>query len=144
MRRTLLRHAFVFLTLAFALGLVAGLTGANKAPQARLWLSSHMTALLVGFMVGLVGLTWPELELGRKATQVLYFTTVPVNYFALFCLGVFAPSMGVGPPIIAPNAAPAPAWAQGVVNVTLVIVTLSSFLMAGLAIHGLRGVRPRS
>ena len=140
MRRVILRHAFVFLTIAFALGLVAGVTGGNNDPSARLWLASHTTGLLVCFLVGLVALTWPELRLGPRAEKVLYAVTVPINYLAMVNLGVLAPLARVAPPIVAPKGlAPAPAWAQGVVNVTLVIVTLSSFLMTGLILYGLRG-----
>lgn len=140
MRRVILRHAFVFLAIAFALGLVAGVTGGNKDPGARLWLASHTTGLLVCFMVGLVGLTWPELRLGRRGEKTLYVTAVPINYLAMVNLGVLAPLAGVAPPIIAPRGIPAPpAWAQGVVNATLVIVTISSFVMTGLILYGLRG-----
>jgi hypothetical protein len=139
MRRTILKHAFVILTVAFLLGLVTGITSGAHHPRARLWLASHLTGILVALMVGVVGLLWRELRLGRRAQQALFFVTVPMNYYALVVLGILAPAVGVGPPLGGAGLPPAPAWAQGLVNVSLVLVTVSSLLMSILVVVGLRG-----
>jgi hypothetical protein len=144
MRRTLLKHAFVILIVAFALGLAAGVTSSNHDPHARLWLSSHVTGLLVSLMIGLVAVAWPELDLGRRAASVLAFVTIWPNYLALAALGIMAPAVGVSPAISGPKLPPPPAWASGVVNATLVIVTVSSFVMGGLVLYGLRGAGRRT
>jgi hypothetical protein len=135
----ILKHAFVILTVAFLLGLAAGVTGGNRHPHARLWLASHITGLLVAVMMGVVGLTWGELELGERARKVLFFVTVPMNYYAMIVLGVLAPAVGVPQPIAAPGLPPAPAWMQPVMGFSLTVVTISSLLMSVLVVFGLRG-----
>jgi hypothetical protein len=139
MRRTILRHAFVILTVAFLLGLAAGVAGGSRHPHARLWLASHVTALLVAVMIAVIGLAWSELELGERARKVLYFVTVPMNYYALVVLGVLAPALGVPQAIAAPGLPPAPSWMQGLMGFSLIVVTASSLLMSSLLVFGLRG-----
>jgi hypothetical protein len=137
MRRTILRHAFVMLTIAFLLGLVAGVNG--EQPQGRLWMASHLTGILVALMVAAVGLVWADLRLGRRASRVLFFVTVPVNYFLLATLGVAAPLLRVRQPIATPHLpAPTPAMTAALTT-CLIIATLSSLTMSGLIVRGLRG-----
>jgi hypothetical protein len=139
MRRTVLRHAFVFLTVAFLLGLAAGVTSGNNHPHARLWLGSHITGLLVAVMVGVVGLVWNELNLGGRAKKVLFFMTIPMNYYAVVVLGILAPAVGVRQPIATPALPPGPAWMGPIMGVSLTLVTISSLVMAIMVVVGLRG-----
>jgi hypothetical protein len=139
MRRTVLQHAFVILTVAFLLGLVAGVTSGNNHPHARLWLGSHITAILVSVMIGVVELLWDELRLGARAKKVLFFVTVPMNYYAVVVLGVLAPALGVRQPITTPSLPPGPAWMGPVMGVSLTLVTISSLLMSILVVIGMRG-----
>jgi len=138
MRRSIVRHAFVILTVAFLLGLAAGVTGGNHHPNARLWLASHLTGILVAVMIAVVGLAWNELALGERARKVLFFVTVPMNYYALVVLGIFAPAMGVPQPIAAPGLPPVASWVQGIMVFSLIVVTISSLLMSILVVLGLR------
>ena len=138
MRRSVVRHAFVILTLSFMLGLVAGATGGNHHPYARLWLASHLTGILVSVMIAVVGLSWHELALGERARKVLFFVTVPMNYYALVVLGIFAPIMGVPQPIAAPGLPPVASWVQGLMTFSLIVVTISSLTMSILVVVGLR------
>jgi hypothetical protein len=138
MRRIIVRHAFIFLTVAFLLGLVAGVTGGNHHPHARLWMGAHITGILVALMVAIVGLMWPELELGRRAARILYAVTIPANYFIMAVLGVLAPAMGFPQAIATPDLPSTAAWVHALVAATLVIATVSNLSMSGLMIYGLR------
>jgi hypothetical protein len=138
MRRTILKHAFIILTVAFLLGLVTGFSSGNHDPRAPLWRGSHLTGILVALMIGVVGLVWPDLRLGRRAERVLFFVTVPMNYYALVVLGIMAPIAGVAPPLSGITLHP-PAAAQMLVNVSLFLISASSLLLSGLIVYGLRG-----
>jgi hypothetical protein len=139
MRRNVVRHAFVILTVAFLLGLTAGVTGGSHHPHARLWLASHLTGILVAVMIAVIGLAWNELELGARARKVLFFVTVPMNYYALGVLGIFAPAMGVPQAIAAPHLPAVAPWVQGIMVFSLIAVTISSLTMSILVVVGLRG-----
>jgi hypothetical protein len=137
MRRTILKHAFVFLTIAFLIGLVAGASAHH--PHARLWMGSHVTGILVGLLAAVVGLLWPELHLGPRALRLLFFVTVPVNYYLLAVLGVVGPAFGFPQPITTPQLPAAASWLGGLVAATLVIATLSALTMSVLVVVGMRG-----
>jgi hypothetical protein len=136
MRRTILRHAFVILTVAFLLGLVAGASA--RTPHGRLWMGSHLTGILVALMVAVVGLTWDTLRLGDRAGRVLWFVTVPVNYFLVATLGILAPILGVPQPIATPALPAPPPWLNGAMAACLVVATISSLTLSGLVLYGLR------
>ena len=140
MRKTILKHAFVMLTAAFLLGLVAGAMAHH--PHARLWMGSHITGSLVSLMVAVVGLLWQDLRLSARASRILFFVTVPVNYYLLAMLGVVGPALGFPQAISTPQLPPAPAWLTGLISATLVVATLSALTMSGLVIYGLRGKLP--
>jgi hypothetical protein len=142
MRRTILRHAFVMLTLAFLIGLGAGAMAHH--PNGRLWMGSHLTGILVSLMVAAVGLVWPELRLGPRASRVLFLVTVPVNYYLLATLGVVAPVMGVPQAIATPQLPAAAAWAVRLTGFSILVATLSSLTLSALVVYGLRGERVRA
>jgi hypothetical protein len=136
MQRRLFRHGFAILTGGFVLGLVVG--GMGGGPRARLWLGSHVTALLVGLMVVAVGVVWPHLSLGERGRKVLATTTIAGNWFSFAMLGVFVPVVGFPSKLSTPTLPDPPAWAAGVVGLSLVVVTLSTFVMCGCVLYGLR------
>jgi hypothetical protein len=136
MRRTILKHAFVILTVAFLLGLVAGSMAHH--PHGRLWMGSHITGILVALMVAVVGLVWPELRLSPRAGKVLFFVTVPMNYYILAALGVAAPALGFPQAIATPQLPPAASWVTGWMTTNLVVATASALTMSVLVVFGLR------
>jgi hypothetical protein len=136
MRRSILRHAFVILTVAFLLGLTAGASAGG--PRGRLWMGSHLTGILVALMVAVVGLTWDSLRLGARAGRLLWFVTVPVNYFLLATLGILAPLLRVPQPIATPALPAPPGWLAGAMGACLLIATVSSLTLSGLVVYGLR------
>jgi hypothetical protein len=138
LRKTILKHAFVILTVAFVLGLVAGAAGGNHSPLARAWLASHMTGILVCLLMSVVGLMWSDLQLGPRARRVLYWATVPANYVNLLVLGILIPALGGAPAIAVPDAPPAPGGVKALLAVGIIFASVVSFLMAGLVLYGLR------
>jgi hypothetical protein len=98
LRKTILKHAFVILALAFVLGLVSAAAGGAHSPLAKAWLIS-VTGILICLLMALVGLAWPDLELGRRGRRVRYWTTVPANYVNMLVLGILAPMLGAAPSI---------------------------------------------
>jgi hypothetical protein len=137
MRKTILKHAFVMLTAAFLLGLVAGAMAHH--PHGRLWMGSHVTGILVSLMVAVVGLLWLDLRLSPRAGRVLFFVTVPVNYYLLATLGVVGPALGFPQAISTPQLPAAAPWVTGLMSATLVVATVSALTMSGLVVYGLRG-----
>ena len=136
MRRTILKHAFVLLTAAFLLGLVAGSMAHH--PHGRLWMGAHLTGILVALMVAVVGLVWPELRLSAKAGKVLLFVTVPMNYYLMAALGVAGPALGFPQPIATPQLPPPAVWVTGWMTANLVVATVSGLTLAVLVVFGLR------
>ena len=144
MRKRILRHAFVILTIAFVLGLVTGVAHGQHSPLARAWLASHLTGILVSLMMAVVGLAWPELELGPRAQRVLYLATVPANYLNMLVLGILTPALGGAPELAAPEAPPAPPGVKAMITAGIVFATVVAFVMSGLMIRGLRERRAAS
>jgi hypothetical protein len=138
-RQRILKHAFIILTVAFALGLVTGAAHGAHAPTAKSWLVSHITGILVSMLIAIVGLLWGDLRLGPRASRVLFWVTVPGNYAVMVILGVALPLLGAGPAIASPET-PEPVGAvAGLLVAGISLATIISFTMCGLVIYGLRG-----
>ena len=140
-QRALFRHGFALLTLGFVIGGAVG--GMGGGPRARLFLGSHVTALLVGLLVIAVGVVWPRLVLGARGASVAYATTVWGNWIGAVVLGLFAPAIGFPSKISTPELPQPAAWANAIVGLGLVSVTVTTFVMCGLVLHGLRPATPR-
>jgi hypothetical protein len=137
-RKTILKHAFVILNVAFALGLVTGVAHDAHHPSAKAWLISHITGIMICLLMSVVALAWSDLQLGRRAERVLYWSTVPLNYVVMAILGVITPALGASPSLAVPEAPAAPPAVQGLVVFGIVLATISSFAMSGLVVYGLR------
>jgi hypothetical protein len=90
-------------------------------------------------MVAVVGLVWPELQLGPRGARVLFFVTVPVNYYLLATLGVLGPALGFPQPISTPRLPPPALWVTGLMTATLMVATVSALTLSVLVVYGLRG-----
>jgi hypothetical protein len=143
MKRSILRHAFIILTVSFALGLVAGASAGSHSPGARAWLASHLTGIMVSILMSVVAFASAELRLGARAMRVLWVATVPANYLALVVLGILGPALGATPALLAgPDTPPTPPGVEALVVAGIVVASVSSFVMSGLVIYGLRGTKP--
>ncbi len=139
MRKKILFHAFIILTVAFVLGLVTGaVQGSGNIVQAKSWLIAHVTGILVSLIMAVVGLLWSDLRLGRRASRVLYWMTVHANYLVFFILGVLIPALNVAPALAVPEAVPPVGAAKLLMNTGILVATVSSFAMAILVLVGLR------
>lgn len=138
MKKRLLKHAFLMLTLAFILGLVTGFAHGERSPTAKAWLIAHITGIMLALLMAMVGFAWSELKLGARAAKVLYWSTVPANWVVMLMLGILAPALGASPSLAVPEAPPAPAGVQAMVTVGIILASVASFLMAGIAAYGLR------
>jgi hypothetical protein len=128
----------VILTVAFVLGLVTGLAGDAHSPMAKAWLISHLTGILICLLMSVVGLAWPDLQLGPRGRRVLYWATVPANYVNMLVLGILAPVLGGAPTISVPEAPPAPGGVKAMIGAGVAFATIASFVMVGLVLYGLR------
>ncbi len=137
-RRRILVHAFAILTLAFALGLVAGPLGQQGHAHARLWLGAHITGITIGTLLIGVGLVRPHLHLGAMASRVFFLAAVGGNWVGMLVLGIYASAIGAGTPIVTPNLPPPHGVHAAVIVSALVVVTVTTFVMCGLALWGLR------
>lgn len=135
-QRALYRHGFGILTIALSMGAVVGAMGGT--PQARLWLGAHTTGIMVGLIVIAVGAIWPRLTLSERLSTLTYRVTAVGNWTGLAVLGIFAPATQFPSPISTPTLPPPAPWAGAVVGTGLLVVTLSTFVMCGLVLYGLR------
>jgi hypothetical protein len=129
------------LTLAFALGLVAGALGPMRHPHARLWLGAHLTGILMGTMMLGLGLARPHLTLGPRASRAFTWSLLGGNWVGMGILGVFSCVMGIGSPIVAPQLPGPTGWKAAVVGLALVFVTITTFTTC---ILGMLGARARA
>jgi hypothetical protein len=142
LRKQILFHAFIILTVAFVLGLVTGaVQGSGDVAMAKSWLISHVTGIMVSLIMAVVGLLWSDLQLGRRASRVLYWMTVHANYVVMGILGVLVPALGAAPELAVPEAPPAVGGVKALLIAGIVIATVSSFVMSILVLVGLRGRR---
>jgi hypothetical protein len=137
-RRRFLFHGFVMLTVAFALGLVAGALGNQHHPSARLWLGAHLTGISIGMLLILLGLARPYLELGRRGSAAFFWSAVAGNWVGMLVLGIFSCLIGAGTPIVNPTLAPPTGWQGAVIAAALLVVTVTTFVFCGLGIYGAR------
>lgn len=137
-RRRFLFHGFAMLTLAFALGLVAGPLGQQQHPHARLWMGGHITGILIGILLLTLGVARPYLQLGPRGARAFFWSAVGGNWVGMLVLGIFNALVGAGTAITTPALAPAVGWKAAVIVLGLVIVTISTFTFCVLGLYGLR------
>jgi hypothetical protein len=137
-QRSIFRHAFVILAVSFAVGLVAG--GLAPDPRARLWLSSHVAGIMAGLLMIGVGVVWPHLRLGATGEKVGLASAIGGNWVALI-VGIFAALVHFPLKISTPALPDVQGWQSGVVLAGLGVVTISTFVLCGVVLYGLRGAK---
>jgi hydroxylaminobenzene mutase len=134
MNKNAIRHGFILIGLALALGLAIP---SMEVP--RLGLSAHTIGVLSGVLLLAVGSIWQLFSLSSRQLTVLYWAWLYssyVNWLAVLFGAVFG-SGGMTP--VASGDYQGSPFIEGVVTVLLVSVVISSFLAVGLSIWGLRG-----
>ena len=131
-RRRLLRHAFIFLILAFCLGLAI-----TALPHPTRWLAAHLSALMTGLMLGVFGLAWRELRLTDGQRRTAFWAGLIAAY-AGFAANVFGAVNDLPGPASNPGVA-APMPQAAVFFTLLAIIVPALFITVGLGVYGLRG-----
>jgi hypothetical protein len=131
-RRALLRHGFLFLVfgLIFGLAIIA-------LPHPSRWLAAHLTALLTGLVLAVMGMAWNELRLTHKQRTVAYATGLIAAYGGL-AGNLFGAITDLPGP--ASNPGVTPPMPQAGVFLAILAVTVPCVLVSfGLALYGMRG-----
>jgi hypothetical protein len=129
-------YGFAILTIGMVLGVVTGAVGAG--PHARLWLASHVSCLMTGLDAIGVAAAWPHLQLGTRARRATFMLTAYGSWFSVLLFCIFAPAVGFPSRISTPELPPVGGWAQAIIGLSLVVVTLSAFASSALVLYGLR------
>jgi (hydroxyamino)benzene mutase len=135
-QRSIYRHAFVVLAVSFAVGIVAG--GVAPDPRARLWLSPHVAGIMTGLLMIAVGVVWPHLRLGATGEKVGLASAIGGNWVGVI-VGIFAAVVRFPMKIATPALPDVQGWQRGVVLSGFGVVTISSFVLCGVVLYGLRG-----
>jgi hydroxylaminobenzene mutase len=134
MNLRVIRHGFLLIALALATGVFVGVM-----PVPRLGLSAHLSGLMGGMVLILVGVVWPCFELTPLQQFVVEWGWMYANYANwLVCLiGAFTGAGRLTP--LAGNGATGSPVTEGLV--AFLLVTISMFAMAAgvLSVWGLRG-----
>ena len=135
LRRAVLFHGVV----NFLLALLMGFPLAAAGPHGRIWLGSHLTALLTAVLIVATGLTWRDLRLGSVAQKVLAGLVIANGYIGAVA-GTTAGIIGIPGPV-ATGQQP-PAWQMAVLAPFLVVLILSGLTWATMWGIGLWGRPP--
>jgi membrane associated rhomboid family serine protease len=131
-RRRLIQQGFLFLLLAFVLGLAI-----TALPHPTRWLSAHLSALMTGLMLAVFGFAWRDLRLTDGQRRLTFWSGLMAAYS-----GVVANIFGaiVDFPGPASNPGVTPPMPQAAVFYTLLaIIVPSLFITVGIALYGMRG-----
>src|SRR5262245_54516158 len=99
-RRGLMRHGFVFLFVALLLGMAAA-----TLPHPEKWLGAHVTALLTGLVLVVIGLASNELQLTNGQARVAYWCGV-IGAYAGLVGNVYGALVNLPGPASNPGVAP--------------------------------------
>ena len=131
-RRTLLRHAFVFLFIAPWLGLAI-----MFLPHPQKWLAAHLTAFLTCFVLTTIGLVWRELRLTDRQRRTGLITVFTAAYTGL-AGNIFGAIVDFPGPASAPGVTP-PMPQAAIFLIVLAIVIPATLISFGLLLFGMRG-----
>ena len=131
-RRSLIRHGFLFIVIAFFLGL-----GIVALPNPGRWLAAHLTALLTGPLLIVSGLAWRELRLTDGQRRLGYRCALISAYGGLVG-NLYGAISNLPGPASNPGVA-ATATQNAIFLPILAIVVTTLFIAFGLALYGMRG-----
>jgi (hydroxyamino)benzene mutase len=131
--RQLLRAGFTL----FLLGLLTGLA-IPVFENPRMGLSAHLSGVLNGFFLILLGLSWERLRLAGRASTAVYGLALFAAY-TNWTINVLGASLGTGKltPLVAGGRVGKP-WQEALVNTGAVSLALAVIVCLGLVIWSLR------
>lgn len=123
--------------LLFLLGLIVGLIIPILA-NPRMGLSSHLEGVMNGMFLVILGLIWHKLELSIKWLKITFWLAVYgtfVNLFGILIAAIFNAGEMLG---IAAKGSKGTPFAEGVVNFSLISLTIAMLLICVIILIGLK------
>jgi hypothetical protein len=134
--RFLLFHGAIQLLISMLTGILL----VARVPPARAWMGFHVTVMLVGILLIVTGLVWPQLSLGPKSSAALKWIPVLNGYLGVVAGGA-ATALGLLGPVSAGNAVQDEKLLM-LFGPGFALLGLSGISWAGLLVYGLRGKAP--
>jgi hypothetical protein len=131
-RRILIRQGLIFLVIATVLGLATA-----TLPHPEKWLAAHLTALLTGPVLAVIGLVWRELRL-TPGQRRFGLACGLISAYGGLAANSYAAIVNLPGPASNPGVAGDPTAAM-IFNVILSIVVPTTIAAFGLAAWGMRG-----
>jgi hypothetical protein len=130
-RRRLLWHGFLLLLIALLLGFPTAL-----APHGRVWMATHVTALVGALLVLSVAAAWPELQLGETQRRFAFGALLAGAYSNL-TVNVLGALVDFPGPATQPGVH-APLWQSAVFAAFGVVLVPALLGAVGTVLYGLR------
>ena len=134
-RRTLIRQGLLFLVFAVILGLAVA-----SMPHPEKWLAAHLTALLTGPVLAVIGLAWREMRLTSRQRRFAVVSGLIGAYGGL-AGNIYAALVNLPGPASNPGVVADPT-AAAIFNVFLIIAIPTTTVSFILAAWGMRGQPP--
>lgn len=133
--RSLLFAGFLLFLLALLGGFAVVAPGVNNP---RMALSAHLTGVMNGFFLVLLGLCWERLRLTGRAASAAYGLALYATY-ANWAFNLLGSILGTGKmtPLVAGGRVGKP-WQEALVNTGVVTLALAILACAVLVVWGLR------
>jgi len=130
-RRRLLWHGFLLLLMALLLGFPTAL-----APRGRVWMATHVTALIGALVVLSVGAAWSELRLTEKQRRWT-FAALLAGAYSNLSVNVLGALVDFPGPATQPGVR-APMWQYAVFGAFGVVLVPALLITVGTVLYGLR------
>ena len=130
-RRRLLWHGFLLLLMALLLGFPTAL-----APRGRVWMATHVTALIGALLVLSVGAAWSELRLSEKQHRFAFRALLAGAYSNLI-VNVLGALVDFPGPATQPGVR-APMWQYAVFAAFSLVLVPALLGAVGMVLYGLR------
>jgi len=132
-RRSLLRFGALLLLIAAAMGIAASI----PLPYAARWMTAHLTAIMQGTLVMVIGLLWNDLRLSDGQRPWLP-RLVYISVWSGVALGVATAILNIPGPATSPGLAPS--GIQTPILVTLLAISVPTTIASWVLLWmGLRG-----
>ena len=133
--RSLLFAGFLLFLLALLGGFAVVAPGINNP---RMALSAHLTGVMNGFFLVLLGLSWERLRLAGRSASLVYGLALYAAY-ANWIFNLLGSILGTGKmtPLVAGGRVGAP-WAEALVNTGVVTLALAVLVCLVLVVWALR------
>lgn len=132
-RRSLFRLGALLLLISAAMGLAAAI----PLPYPARWMTAHVTAIMLGTLVMVEGLLWPELRLS-EAQRTWMLRLVRISVWSGVALGIAGAVMDIPGPATSPGLTPAGLQVPVLVTLLAIIIptTIASWILLFIGLRG--------